>query len=134
MNTKNLIAISAFAASLCFAAEEASTEAAEVAAPSAVETCSASLDAAAKDIPANAVSAKYSLAAAKAARQGLGADPEDVGADALLQEDLLHFHEGGAGGTVRAGASVDEFNMHGIPPWCLGQKTLRRGPGFDKVQ
>ena len=87
MNTKNLIAISAFAASLCFAAEEASTEAAEVAAPSAVETCSASLDAAAKDIPANAVSAKYSLAAAKAALADLDAafkdDPESEATQAL---------------------------------------------------
>ena len=81
MKMKNLLAISAFAASLCFAAEAPATEqapaaeapateqapAAETPAaePNAVDNCKAALDAASKDMPANAVSAKYSLAAAK---------------------------------------------------------------------
>ena len=92
MKMKNLLAISAFAAALCFAAEEtapAAAPAAEAPAteqapaaeapateqapaaetpaaePNAVDNCKAALDAASKDMPANAVSAKYSLAAAK---------------------------------------------------------------------
>ena len=79
MKMKNLLAISAFAASFCFAAEETApaAEAAEVAEPSAVETCKASIDAASKDIPANAIAAKYSLAAAKATLADLEIANED---------------------------------------------------------
>ena len=83
MNMKKLIAISAFAASLCFAAEETKAEApaAEQAAPAAeqnaVEACKASIDAASKEVPANAASAKQSLAAAKAALANLEAAYED---------------------------------------------------------
>ena len=61
MKTRNLLMISAMAAALSFAAEEAT----EAAAPSALETCQAAIDNAAKDIPANATAAKYTLAAAK---------------------------------------------------------------------
>jgi len=99
MKTRNLLMITALAATFCFAAEEskavepaatpapaeqaaapaaepatapeaaeapAAETAAETAAPNAVESCKASLAAASKDMPANAVAAKYSLAAAKA--------------------------------------------------------------------
>ena len=99
MKTRNLLMITALAATFCFAAEEskavepaatpapaeqaaapaaepatapeaaeapAAETAAETAAPNAVESCKASLVAASKDMPANAVAAKYSLAAAKA--------------------------------------------------------------------
>ena len=58
MKTRNLLMISAMAAALSFAAEEA-------AGPNAVEACQTAIDKAAKDIPANATSAKYTLAAAK---------------------------------------------------------------------
>ncbi|WP_233144354.1 OmpA family protein [Fibrobacter sp. UWB5] len=58
MKTRNLLVISAMAAALSFAAEEA-------AGPNAVEACQTAIDNAAKDIPANATSAKYTLAAAK---------------------------------------------------------------------
>lgn len=59
MKTRNLLVISAMAAALSFAAEEA-------AGPNAVESCQTAIDNAAKNIPANATSAKYTLAAAKA--------------------------------------------------------------------
>ena len=58
MKTRNLLMISAMAAALSFAAEE-------VSGPNAVEACQTAIDNAAKDIPANATSAKYTLAAAK---------------------------------------------------------------------
>ena len=76
MNMKNLIAISAFAASLCFAAEEATTEA-PAAEQNVVEACKASIDAASKDVPANAVAAKSTLAAAKSTLSSLEAAYED---------------------------------------------------------
>lgn len=83
MKSKNLFLIGALAASVCFAAEETAPEAAaEPAAkqPSPVEACKTTLDNAAKDIPANAISAKYSLAGAKATLSNLDAaykeDPE----------------------------------------------------------
>ena len=123
MNTKNLIAISAFAASLCFAAEEASTEAAEVAAPSAVETCSASLDAAAKDIPANAVSAKYSLAAAKAALADLDAafkdDPESEVTQALAAKCDIYAK------IVAAQAETQKLRNHTASNWEKRAATAR---------
>ena len=76
MKTRNLLMISAMAATLSFAAEEA----AEQAAPNAVETCQTAIDNAAKNIPANATNAKYSLAGAKATLADLDAaykdDPE----------------------------------------------------------
>ena len=59
MKTRNLLVISAMAAAFSFAAEEAEG-------PNAVESCQTVIDNAAKDIPANATSAKYTLAAAKA--------------------------------------------------------------------
>lgn len=59
MKTRNLLVISAMAAAFSFAAEEAEG-------PNAVESCQTAIDNAAKDIPANATSAKYTLAAAKA--------------------------------------------------------------------
>ena len=59
MKTRNLLVISAMAAAFSFAAEEAEG-------PNAVESCQTAIDKAAKDIPANATSAKYTLAAAKA--------------------------------------------------------------------
>ena len=59
MKTRNLLVISAMAAALSFAAEEA-------AGPNAVEACQTAIDNASKNIPANATSAKYTLAAAKA--------------------------------------------------------------------
>lgn len=59
MKTRNLLVISAMAAAFSFAAEEAEG-------PNAVEACQTAIDNAAKDIPANATSAKYTLAAAKA--------------------------------------------------------------------
>ena len=59
MKTRNLLVISAMAAALSFAAEEAEG-------PNAVESCQTAIDNAAKNIPANATSAKYTLAAAKA--------------------------------------------------------------------
>ena len=58
MKTRNLLVISAMAAAFSFAAEEA-------AGPNAVEACQTAIDNAAKDIPVNATSAKYTLAAAK---------------------------------------------------------------------
>ena len=123
MNTKNLIAISAFAASLCFAAEEATTEAAEVAAPSAVETCSASLDAAAKDIPANAVSAKYSLAAAKAALADLDAafkdDPESEATQALAAKCDIYAK------IVAAQAETQKLRNHTASNWEKRAATAR---------
>ena len=59
MKTRNLLMISAMAAAFSFAAEEAEG-------PNAVESCQTAIDNAAKNIPANATSAKYTLAAAKA--------------------------------------------------------------------
>ena len=59
MKTRNLLVISAMAAAFSFAAEEAEG-------PNAVEACQTAIDNAAKNIPANATSAKYTLAAAKA--------------------------------------------------------------------
>ena len=77
MKTRNLLMISAMAAAFTFAAEEAAPE---QAAPNAVETCQAAIDNAAKDIPANATAAKYSLAGAKSTLADLDAaykdDPE----------------------------------------------------------
>lgn len=64
MKTRNLFLTSAFAVSLCFAAEEAAPEA-EAAQPNVVESCYAAIDNAAKDIPANATSAKLTLSEAK---------------------------------------------------------------------
>ena len=58
MKTRNLLVISAMAAALSFAAEEA-------AGPNAVEACQTAIDNASKNIPTNATSAKYTLAAAK---------------------------------------------------------------------
>ena len=54
MKTRNLFLTSAFAVSLCFAAEEAAPEA-EAAQPNVVESCYAAIDNATKDIPANVV-------------------------------------------------------------------------------
>ena len=81
MKTRNLLMISAMAAAFSFAAEDSSTSSpAEVTAPNAVETCQAAIDNAAKNIPANATAAKYSLAGAKATLADLDAaykdDPE----------------------------------------------------------
>jgi outer membrane protein OmpA-like peptidoglycan-associated protein len=76
---------SAFAVSLCFAAEEAAPAPAAEQAPAAekanpVDACKSALENASKDIPANAISAKYSLAAAKTTQANLEAaykdDPE----------------------------------------------------------
>ena len=99
MKTRNLFVITALVASACFAAEEAKAEApaveapaaeAPAAEPNAVEACKASIDAASKDVPANAVSAKYSLAAAKATLADLEAafndDPESDGVKALANK------------------------------------------------
>ncbi len=84
MKTRNLFLTSAFAVSLCFAAEEAApTPAAEqAAAPAAekanpVDACKSALENASKDIPANAISAKYSLAAAKTTQANLEAAYKD---------------------------------------------------------
>ena len=99
MKTRNLFVITALVASACFAAEEAKAEVpaveapaaeAPAAEPNAVEACKASIDAASKDVPANAVSAKYSLAAAKATLADLEAafndDPESDGVKALANK------------------------------------------------
>ncbi|WP_290738425.1 OmpA family protein [Fibrobacter sp. UBA3718] len=99
MKTRNLFVITALVASACFAAEEAKAEApaveapaaeAPAAEPNAVEACKASINAASKDVPANAVSAKYSLAAAKATLADLEAafndDPESDGVKALANK------------------------------------------------
>lgn len=99
MKTRNLFVITALVASACFAAEEAKAEApaveapaaeAPAAEPNAVEACKASIEAASKDVPANAVSAKYSLAAAKATLADLEAafndDPESDGVKALANK------------------------------------------------
>ena len=99
MKTRNLFVVTALVASACFAAEEAKAEApaveapaaeAPAAEPNAVEACKASIDAASKDVPANAVSAKYSLAAAKATLADLEAafndDPESDGVKALANK------------------------------------------------
>ena len=117
MKTRNLLMITALAATFCFAAEEskavepaatpapaeqaaapaaepatapeaaeapAAETAAETAAPNAVESCKASLAAASKDMPANAVAAKYSLAAAKATLANL----EEVYNDAPESKEI----------------------------------------------
>ena len=85
MKTRNLFLASAFAVSLCFAAEEAAPAPAAEQAPAAekanpVDACKSALENASKDIPANAISAKYSLAAAKTTQANLEAaykdDPE----------------------------------------------------------
>ena len=70
MKTRNLFLTSAFAVSLCFAAEEAAPAATPEAAPAAeqpnaIDACKTALDNASKDIPANANSAKLTLAEAK---------------------------------------------------------------------
>ena len=59
MKTRNLLLTTAFAVSMCFAAENEAEQA------SPVETCSAAIDNAAKNISANALSAKMTLAEAK---------------------------------------------------------------------
>jgi len=117
MKTRNLLMITALAATFCFAVEEskavepaatpapaeqaaapaaepatapeaaeapAAETAAETAAPNAVESCKASLVAASKDMPANAVAAKYSLAAAKATLANL----EEVYNDAPESKEI----------------------------------------------
>ncbi|WP_294652105.1 OmpA family protein [Fibrobacter succinogenes] len=70
MKTRNLLVISAMAAAFSFAAEEAEG-------PNAVEACQTAIDNAAKNIPANATSAKYTLAAAKANLMDLDAAYND---------------------------------------------------------
>ncbi len=70
MKTRNLLVISAMAAAFSFAAEEAEG-------PNAVESCQTAIDNAAKNIPANATSAKYTLAAAKANLMNLDAAYND---------------------------------------------------------
>ena len=100
MKTRNLLMISAFAATLCFAAEETKTEApvaeapaTEQAAPAeqnAVDACKASIEAASKDMPANATSAKSTLAAAKGVLANLEEaykdDPESDATKALANK------------------------------------------------
>ena len=65
MKTRNLILTSAFAVSMCFAAEEVSAEAQPAEEQvSPVEICKAAIDNVAKDVPANALSAKVTIAEA----------------------------------------------------------------------
>ena len=108
MKTKNLFVITALAAALCFAAEETAPAApaaeakaeapAEQAAPAeakaetpnVVDACKASLEAASKDVPTNAVAAKNTLAAAKATLSSLEEaykdDPESDATKALADK------------------------------------------------
>ena len=100
MKTRNMLMISALAATLCFAAEETKTEAPAAEAPAteqaapaeqnAVDACKASIEAASKDVPANAASAKQSLAAAKGALASLeeayNDDPESDETKALASK------------------------------------------------
>lgn len=75
MKTRNLFLTSAFAVSLCFAAEEAAPAAeqtAEQAQANALEACQTAIQDASKDMPANATTAKLTLAEA----QGYVADLE----------------------------------------------------------
>jgi outer membrane protein OmpA-like peptidoglycan-associated protein len=125
MKMKNLFAISAFAASFCFAAEETApaAEAAEVAEPSAVETCKASIDAASKDIPANAIAAKYSLAAAKATLADLEIanedDPESETTQALAAKCDIYAK------IVAAQAETQKLRNHTAENWEKRAATAR---------
>ena len=125
MKMKNLFAISAFAASFCFAAEETApaAEAAEVAEPSAVETCKASIDAASKDIPANAIAAKYSLAAAKATLADLDAanndDPESEKTAALAAKCDIYAK------IIAAQVETQKLRNHTAENWEKRAATAR---------
>lgn len=125
MKMKNLFAISAFAASFCFAAEETApaAEAAEVAEPSAVETCKASIDAASKDIPANAIAAKYSLAAAKATLADLEIanedDPESETTQALAAKCDIYAK------ILAAQAETQKLRNHTAENWEKRAATAR---------
>jgi outer membrane protein OmpA-like peptidoglycan-associated protein len=125
MKMKNLFAISAFAASFCFAAEETApaAEAAEVAEPSAVEICKASIDAASKDIPANAIAAKYSLAAAKATLADLEIanedDPESETTQALAAKCDIYAK------IVAAQAETQKLRNHTAENWEKRAATAR---------
>ena len=139
MKMKNLLAISAFAASLCFAAEAPATEqapaaeapateqapAAETPAaePNAVDNCKAALDAASKDMPANAVSAKYSLAAAKSTLADLDAaykdNPESETTKALAAKCDIYAK------IVAAQAETQKLRNHIAENWEKRAATAR---------
>lgn len=86
MKTRNLFLTSAFAVSLCFAAEEAAP-AAEQAQASALEACQTAIQDASKDMPANATTAKLTMAEALGNAADLEAafndDPESEKTKAL---------------------------------------------------
>ena len=150
MKMKNLLAISAFAASLCFAAEEtapAAAPAAEAPAteqapaveapateqapaaetpaaePNAVDNCKAALDAASKDMPANAVSAKYSLAAAKSTLADLEEankkDPKSESTKALAAKCDIYAK------IVAAQAETQKLRNHTAENWEKRAATAR---------
>ena len=134
MKMKNLFVISAFAAALCFAAEETApaaapaaeapaTEQAPAAEPNAVDNCKAALDAASKDMPANAVSAKYSLAAAKSTLADLEDaykdDPESETTKALAAKCDIYAK------IVAAQAETQKLRNHTAENWEKRAATAR---------
>lgn len=134
MKMKNLLAISAFAAAFCFAAEETApaaapaaeapaTEQAPAAEPNAVDNCKAALDAASKDMPANAVSAKYSLAAAKSTLADLEDaykdDPESETTKALAAKCDIYAK------IVAAQAETQKLRNHTAENWEKRAATAR---------
>ena len=134
MKMKNLFVISAFAAAFCFAAEETApaaapaaeapvTEQAPAAEPNAVDNCKAALDAASKDMPANAVSAKYSLAAAKSTLADLEDaykdDPESETTKALAAKCDIYAK------IVAAQAETQKLRNHTAENWEKRAATAR---------
>ena len=131
MKMKNLLAISAFAASFCFAAEDVFEKAAEPTVdtaveeegPNAVATCQAAVEGAAKDIPANAVAAKYSLAAAKALLADLDAanndDPESEKTAALAAKCDIYAK------IIAAQVETQKLRNHTAENWEKRAATAR---------
>ena len=116
MKTRNLLMISAMAAALSFAAEE-------VTGPNAVEACQTAIDNAAKDIPANANSAKYTLAAAKNNLIALDAayndDAESKETKALAAKCDIYAK------TIAAQAETQKLRNHTAENWEKRAATAR---------
>ncbi len=116
MKTRNLLMISAMAAALSFATEE-------VTGPNAVEACQTAIDNAAKDIPANANSAKYTLAAAKNNLIALDAayndDAESKETKALAAKCDIYAK------TIAAQAETQKIRNHTAENWEKRAATAR---------
>ena len=130
MKTRNLLMVSAMAASFCLAAESTPAErtaavvaTVEESAPNALETCRTAVDNAAKEIPSNAVSAKYTLAAARAnlasLEEAYREAPESEQAKALAARCDIYAK------TVAAQAETQRLRNHTAENWEKRAATAR---------